>query len=105
MAENMLLLQNTYDVLYPRAESRNALKYTSSATGWYSDAEFVSFRTTASHSAVADQQQKVAHFWVFFLNRKKLIRSWRICRDKRNVPSGKQFSKLHPVKAPLKTKV
>lgn len=27
MAGNMLLLQNTYDVLYPRAESRNALKY------------------------------------------------------------------------------
>lgn len=30
MAGNMLLLQNTYDVLHLRAESRNALKYTSS---------------------------------------------------------------------------
>lgn len=28
MAGNMLLLQNTDDVLHPRAESRNALKYT-----------------------------------------------------------------------------
>lgn len=27
MAGNMLLLQNTYDVLYRRAESRNGLKY------------------------------------------------------------------------------
>lgn len=27
MAGNMLLLQNTYDVLYSRAESRKALKY------------------------------------------------------------------------------
>lgn len=27
MAGNMLLLQNTYDVLYHRAESRNALKH------------------------------------------------------------------------------
>lgn len=27
MAGNMLLLQNTYDVLYRRAESRSALKY------------------------------------------------------------------------------
>lgn len=61
----MLLLQNTYDVLYPRAESRNALKYTSSATSWYSDTEFVLFKSTASHSAAADQQQKVAHVFFF----------------------------------------
>lgn len=100
MAGNMLLLQNTYDVLYRRAESRNALKY----QAWLLANTMIlnlCYLGPQHHTQQLQTSKKRLLTSVSQIEN-ELMQSWKVWSGQENRPSGKQHDTSS--KSPIKNK-